>query len=360
MRLIWIASFWCLGLIQPNAIAHAQQSHWKTLTEFPNPVGVAGPFAGQSGSALLVAGGANFPTKKPWEGGTKVWHDQVYALDNPDGNWKQIGTLPKPLAYGISANWQGSILCVGGSDAREHCRDVYRLRYVDSKLELDRIADLPVPLANACGAVVDGLLIISGGIKQPDAPECERRTWGLDLKTLDSNEPKTNWRELPPLPDKPRMLSTAASSANAFWVIGGVTLVAPADGKPVREYLHECWKLELDRERFTGRWIRQADMPFALAASPGPTIATNDRIWVLGGDDGSQVGVEHSKHRGFSKKIVAFDIPANRWHISSEELPVSRVTVPLVTWSNGWVIPSGEAKPGIRSSDVWWFSDLPR
>ena len=38
---------------------------WERLPSIPNTVGVASPFAGVSHGVLLVAGGANFPDKKP-------------------------------------------------------------------------------------------------------------------------------------------------------------------------------------------------------------------------------------------------------------------------------------------------------
>jgi len=57
---------------------------WKPLPPIPDPVGVAAPFAGVSGGALIVAGGANFPDRPPWQGGTKVWHDAVWVLDKPE------------------------------------------------------------------------------------------------------------------------------------------------------------------------------------------------------------------------------------------------------------------------------------
>jgi hypothetical protein len=49
-----------------------------------------------------LAGGANFPEKLPWEGGTKVWHDTVFVLEKPDAAWKVAGKLPRPLGYGAS------------------------------------------------------------------------------------------------------------------------------------------------------------------------------------------------------------------------------------------------------------------
>ncbi|MFM8571924.1 MAG: hypothetical protein ACKOAU_10035 [Pirellula sp.] len=337
-------------------LAQAQEWKFTKLADYPNALGVASPFAGQSGACLLVAGGANFPDKKPWEGGKKVWHDEVYALDEPHGQWRQVGRLPRPLAYGISANWKDGIICVGGNDADQHVKDVFTLRYRDSELIIESLIDLPVPLANACGAIVEGFLIVTGGIDQPTALECQKRTWALDLRAIGANDLELHWRELDQFPGDPRMLATAAGFRNALWVIGGVALHAGADDKPVRKYLADCWKFELDPVSLSGHWVRQADLPSGLAASPGPAMVDGKRLWILGGDDGLQIGALPSEHRGFSKKILGFDFEANRWTESSQELPFSRVTVPMTPWRGGWLIPSGEAKPGIRSSEVWWVN----
>src|SRR5512143_304145 len=60
---------------------------WQQLRPLPDPLGVAGCFAGASGGALIVAGGANFPDGFPWQGGRKAWHRAVWVLTSPAGDW---------------------------------------------------------------------------------------------------------------------------------------------------------------------------------------------------------------------------------------------------------------------------------
>src|SRR5688572_18046733 len=65
-----------------------------TLPPVPDPVGFAGAFAGVDGTRLVAGGGANFPDgKMPWEGGKKVWHDRLFALDlaAPETGWAEVG-----------------------------------------------------------------------------------------------------------------------------------------------------------------------------------------------------------------------------------------------------------------------------
>ena len=93
-----------LGLlaIVGHALA-AEALQWSTLPALPDKHGFAAPFAGVSGDALIVAGGANFPDGYPWDGGKKVFHDRIFVLSAPDGSWQVSETrLPAPVGYGVS------------------------------------------------------------------------------------------------------------------------------------------------------------------------------------------------------------------------------------------------------------------
>jgi N-acetylneuraminate epimerase len=80
-------------IVTVSALA-ADSTGWSKLPSLPDKEGFASMFAGVSGGALLAAGGANFPDKKPWEGGKKIWHDTVFVLEKFDGAWKVTGKLP--------------------------------------------------------------------------------------------------------------------------------------------------------------------------------------------------------------------------------------------------------------------------
>lgn len=48
--------------------------------------------------------------KKPWDSGTKVWHDTIAVLDRPGGSWRVAeAKLPRPLGYGVSMGYGVSI-----------------------------------------------------------------------------------------------------------------------------------------------------------------------------------------------------------------------------------------------------------
>jgi N-acetylneuraminic acid mutarotase len=148
---------------------------WTPLPALPDKLGVAGPFVGTHNGALLVAGGANFPEKLPWQGGTKVWHDTVFVLEKPDAAWKVAGQLPRPLGYGVSLSTRDGVICLGGSDAQRHYADVFLLRWESGELKTAPLPSLPKSCSNLCGALLGNTIYVAGGIETPTWSPCRRR-----------------------------------------------------------------------------------------------------------------------------------------------------------------------------------------
>lgn len=319
---------------------------WTKLPSLPEPLGVAAPYAGVSGGALLVAGGAHFPDRMPWDGGRKKWVDQVWVLTDPAGTWKEAGKLPRPLGYGISVTHGDSILCVGGSDAEQHHAGCFRLIWKGERLRTEPLPSLPIPLSGASGAMVGGVLIVCGGGEQPGEQSATNRAFALD-----PGAPDPAWQELPALPGKPRFLATAASHDGVFYLLGGAALTENADGKMVRQFLREAWSFTLK-----GGWKKLADLPRPSVAAPSPAPLHEGKFHLLGGDDGSRVGFQPlTDHPGFPKDILTYDPMLDRWSISGMT-PAPHATVPCVEWQGNFIIPSGEVRPGVRSPEVWSFS----
>lgn len=323
----------------------APAGEWQRLASLPDEEG----FAGVADDALIVAGGANFPDEKPWDGGKKVWYDGVFVLERPDGAWTRAGKLPRPLGYGVSVTHRGGVVCVGGGDAGRNYADVFRLERTKGRLITTALPALPEPRANAAGALVGDVLYIVGGQESPDSRAASKTAWTIDLT---ASAPR--WRKIAPSPGGGRMLAAAASFGGAFWLAGGVDLVVGEDAKIERRYLKDAY-----RHSPRDGWKRIADLPApsAAAPSPGPTDASG--FLILGGDDGSQVGVAPDAHRGFSRRILHYDPTSDRW-TEAGALAAPRVTVPCVIWNKAWVMPSGEARPGVRSPEVWAATPEPK
>ena len=130
-----------LGLIVATPThARIMDIKWDQLPPLPPPAGhtrqagLAGPFAGAQGDVLLVGGGANFPDRAPWEGGTKTWWRDLFVLERRrDGTAQWVSEknfqLPRPIAYGISFSTPAGVICVGGCDGAQCYRDVFQLAW---------------------------------------------------------------------------------------------------------------------------------------------------------------------------------------------------------------------------------------
>jgi N-acetylneuraminic acid mutarotase len=316
---------------------------WKPLAPLPGRLGVAGAFAGVSGGALLVAGGANFPDRMPWGGGEKVWHDDVFVLQQPHGAWRRAGKLPRPLAYGVSVTCEETVICVGGSDALRHHAEAFRLHWRGGKLEIETLPSLPLPLANMSGALVGNILYIAGGTEVPGEQSATNCFFAFDLGAR-----KPQWQRREPFPGEARFLATAAAHDGMFYLVGGAAICRTADRKPSRFYLRDTL-----RYRPGEGWSRLTDLPRPSVAAPAPAPWINGKLLLLGGDDGSHIGFTPPEtHPGFARSILAYDPSHDQW-TELGTIPAPRVTTPCIQWRGIFVVPSGEVRPGVRSPEVW-------
>lgn len=320
------------------------------LPALPN-IGLAGAFAGVTDGKLIVAGGANFPGGRPWDGAEKIWHDDIFVLSSADGEWQKSEVkLPRPLAYGVSVTWQGSVICVGGGDKEKHYSDVFAIRSENGKLSIEELPAMPKPLAFMCGGVVDGVFYVAGGISSPDAVQTEKVFYSLDLKL--PNE-QLAWETLSAWPGKGKMLATTGVQDGKFYLMGGVDLAADEEMGAVREYLTECFAFD----PVSGDWVQTADLPYPVAAAATPAMTVGpSHIMIFGGDDGSNAYKDlRDLHPGFKSDILSYHVITDTWTIAgelsdgTEEKIRPSVTTSSAVWNDNYVVPTGEVRPGVRT-----------
>lgn len=315
---------------------------WSRLPALPERAGLGGCFTGVSGDALLVAGGSNFPDKKIWDGGRKIWHDTVYNLVKPDGAWQRAGRLPHALAYGFSVTSAQGLVCIGGADARSHRAEVFMLGWSGRDLETRPLPSLPVPLAYAAASAVGNTIYVAGGSTEPAAASASEKFFAIGL-----SQKQLAWQELEPCPGKPRMRAAAAALDGAFYLAGGVALES-VGGRAERRYLRDAWRYTPG----TG-WTRLADLPKPCSAGATPAPTVDSTLYLIGGDDGSLAGFQPMEnHPGFSKTVLAYDGTHNTWN-SLADAPAPNATVQTAFWRGRFIFPAGEPRPGVRSSEVW-------
>ena len=329
---------------------------WDTLSSLPDAVGFAGSFAGVADDVLIVAGGSNFPNGgTPWNGGVKTWYNKVFVLENPGAAWREAGTLPRNLGYGVSVSTSKGLLLIGGSNESGHAADVFLLRYQNRKVQLTTMPSLPFALANSSGALVGNKVFVAGGLATPSSPTSEKKFLCLDL-----DEENGSWKELPTWPGPSRMLAVAGVVSDCFFLFSGTEL---KEGK--RTYLTDAYSFSEVKG-----WTRLADLPFSVVAAPSPAICLQkNELVIFGGDTGKDAASAaelKEKHPGFSDQILRYRIHENAWSLAGRMFTQKRkdvvaapnnsiwapVTTPLVVWKHRIVFPGGEVRPGTRTPRV--------
>ena len=193
--------------------------------------------------------------------------------------------------------------------------------------------------------LIGNTIYVAGGIETPTATTALKTFWSLDLAA-----PQSSWRELEPWPGPARMLAVAAVLGQTFYLASGTDLTGNEEGKPVRTYLKDAYCFHANEG-----WKRIADIPRPAVAAPTPApIIGNDTFLVISGDDGTKVDFKPpDAHPGFPKSVLAYKANTDTWK-EFGNAPLGQVTTPIVEWNDGFVIPSGEIRPGIRTPAIWF------
>ncbi|HEX7008833.1 MAG TPA: hypothetical protein VF184_02560 [Phycisphaeraceae bacterium] len=350
--------------IGTNAVGHAAEApadmgislRWSQLPALPDREGFAGMYAGVSGGALIVAGGANFPDKRPWEGGQKHWYDTIYVLSQPDGTWQIAeAKLPRPMAYGAAVSHGDRVICIGGSDAEAHYADVFAMRWDGQSVTITALPPLPEPSAHLCAAVVGDILFVAGGASSPAATQALHIFYAMDLS---APAQQLQWQSLEPWPGPDRQQAVAAAYNGSFYLFSGIRLTANTEGKPwpVAPYLSDAYRYTPDTDGMTGTWQRIADLPRPVGAAPSPAMVIAEHgLVIFGGLDGSTLNADPRHYPPFPRDVLAYDAARDAWSLLNPMPPdTSRLTAPAVEWHGGQVIVNGEIAPGRRSPAIFW------
>lgn len=316
--------------------------NWTKLPPIPDKEGFAGSYGGAAGGALIVAGGANFPDSRPWEGGTKTWYDKVFVLESGANEWREEGRLPKAAGYGLSLPWKDGFLIIGGGDAKENFKAVWHVtRPAGKGVTFSALPDLPRALAMQAGAVMSNYVYVVGGLETPTIAEAANVLYRLNM-----DNSSAGWETLVPCPGGGRFLATAVASGETVYIFGGAR---PDGSQAKRQWLTDAWSYH-DKSG----WKQLATLPNPVVAAPSPAMPVGQsHLVLLGGDDGFQAGLtDPTKHKGFPRAMLGYNIITDRWE-NMGDMPFSLVTTTLVPWDGGFVVTGGERMPGTRSTEVW-------
>jgi N-acetylneuraminate epimerase len=350
-----------------------QLTNWKKVGEFPATkgipsIGLAGQSAGVFGNFMIVAGGTNFPNKLPWEGGKKVYYDDVFLYTkNAKGILTLSGNhkLPMNLGYAATASTEKGLFIAGGENETGILNKVMILKVFKDDDELAFLPDLPIPLTNAMAVAYQSSVYVMGG---ETVSKVSDKVFVMDL-----NNTKNGWTSLPLLPH-PISHGVAVffngQKTKGIYVVGGRA--------KQQNGISDLYSTNHFFDITTKQWTVKAPLPYGLSAGTG-LLDPAGRVLIFGGDRGevfskvealvaqknSQTDplaietldkkrvVLQSTHPGFSHEILAYDIEHDRWDaIGSLPFPTP-VTTHAFIWDGFIMMPGGEVRAGVRTPNIF-------
>lgn len=322
--------------------------------------GVSACYCGVINGYLYIAGGCNFPDKPVAEGGKKRFYKAIYAAKlNAEGDrleWKTVGQMPQPAAYGVSVTYENSLIFVGGNNETGGLTTAIRLRPTATGMQQEALPSLPHALDNMAGAVVGHILYVVGGNCEGVATQ---KVWSLDLK----NTAKEGWKEEPSIPGIARVQPIAAALAgDLLGVWGG--FAPKTDSKAAQLAMNGA-----SYNAGCGTWTALPAPTDALGEevfTGGATaIATPQKGVVVVGGVNKDVFLaainklpegyllhEPEWYR-FNNRVLCYRDGA--WTQLLQHPSVARAGCALAYW-DGWVyVVGGELKPGIRTPEIVRF-----
>jgi hypothetical protein len=297
-------------------------AEWEPIAPLPVPNGgfAAGAVQGQ----IVIAGGTT------WKDDVKVWLDDVWIYDAATNQWKPLGKLPHPLAYGVAAEVEEGLLIAGGFDGKQARDEVL-------KIDADRkIAITPHELSQGTSLAVGGLLgsgihkslFVFGG--SPDPAKLDGVLPFGQQVLLDAGKTE----QLPEDKSVHLFISTGAVSGNLFYAFTS----ARATSATTVENLSEARVFRAETKVWTP--IRPYPMPWR-----GVTALRLDdtQIYLAGGYGGDP--------ESFRSAAFVYDTKKNTYRLG-KSLPIAAM-IGLVSDGKYVYCLGGEDAKKHRTDKCW-------
>ena len=322
--------------------------------------GVSACYCGVINGYLYIAGGCNFPDKPVAEGGKKRFYKAIYTAKlNAEGNrleWKTVGQMPQPAAYGVSVTYENSLIFVGGNNETGGLTTAIRLRPTATGMQQESLPSLPHALDNMAGAVVGHILYVVGGNCEGVATQ---KVWSLDLK----NTAKQGWKEEPSIPGIARVQPIAAALAGGLLGVWGG--FAPKTDSKVAQLAMNGASYNAGCGTWTALPVPTDALGEEVFTGGATAIATPQKGVVVVGGVNKDVFLaainklpegyllhEPEWYR-FNNRVLCYRDGA--WTQLLQHPSVARAGCALAYW-DGWVyVVGGELKPGIRTPEIVRF-----
>lgn len=351
--------FLSLFLFLSAALSLSAQ-HVRSVAGFPAAepgysLGVSACYAGQIGDYLVVAGGCNFPEA----GKPKKYYAGVYAarMDRATLQWRLVGFLPEPAAYGATVACGDSLLFLGGNNTDHALAAVYsvRLDSAGTDVLINRLADLPATADNMAVALVGNDILVVGG-NQNGKPSADVLRYKLGASTVSS----ANLR----IPGAPRVQPVAAAYNDKLYVWGGFY----ADGEQSKVHT-DGYVYDVNVKEWGALSAPRSVDGEEMTLSGGIAWADGDHLYATGGvnrtifldaisgryecvkkDDYLKQPIDWYK---FSGNLYVFDAVAGQWLTTTfADQALARAGAQAVPTPLGVYYIGGELKPALRTPQI--------
>ena len=348
---------------------------WKTIAELPpfrnqsKSIGVAGPIVGVINDKLIVAGGANFPDKMPWQGGKKIYYNNISIFNKEKEQIFQEkiqNSLTSNIAYAANCITPLGVVYAGGENELGFSDKVYLLQWdeASNNLRQTKLPDLPVETTNGSLVCIDNTIYFLGG---ETLTNTTNQFYSLNLIKINQG-----WMTLPVLPKPLSNMVVVAQYLNGqkqIYLMGG----RAKQKNGISDFSSDVYSFDIHLKI----WDKKKSLPYPLSAGTG-AVFSEKYILLFGGDQGerfnkveqtiSNINLEKEQfkkenlisiknkllesHPGFSNEILLYNTQKNIW-LSNGFIPFNAsVTTNLVQWADKIIIPSGEIKAGVRTPRI--------
>ena len=341
--------------------------------------GVSAAYAALIDDNLLVAGGCNFPDKLGFEGGKKVFYDEILLFNKTQNQWQTIGKLPEAAAYGVSVAIPDGYLWIGGQTATHSLATCYKVQYTKEKgLTFTDFPALPEPLDNFAGTSIGSKVFVAGGNA---SGKPSNKVFYINTAT------DKEWKQLPDFPGDARVQPVLAAiekdNDTLLYVLGGFfggdATKTPTMGEKVlafslkQQQWHEVALQENpNKEIFslTGATALAIDNRY-IACFGGVNhslfINTITDLYHLGKDttltdeQRKQKNYDYMAHYmtqpiayyKFNQECYLFDTHTKQWSVLDTQPDFARAGATLVGTPTEFYLVQGELKPGVRSPKTY-------
>lgn len=352
---------------QPNHIRWDVAAKLPSLPDGAPQPGVAGAFTGVHNNVLLLAGGANFPDGMPWAGGAKAYRNEVYVMR---GDTVTVFPFGKSVAYGASATVTDGVVCIGGENETGPLAQTFLLQWQGSqgRVVTKDLPPLPFPLTNATAAAIGNTVYVAGGENKDRVSDA--------FLALDLSAPQPSWKHLARIPkalSHSVMVAQSDGSKTKLYLIGG----RARTDSGVSELCSLAWSFDPGKNAWTAIAPIHDNNGITTLSAATAVATGSSYILVAGGDKGNifhrietlnaqiaradgderkrltdeKLGIL-TRHPGFNTDVLLFNTVTDTWTVIGQLPHAAPVTATAVKWNGDIYIPSGEIRPGTRTTDV--------